>query len=40
MKVNEVPQHNLPEYYERMLKANYALNDEGNMYLCPARAGT
>jgi hypothetical protein len=37
MKVNEVPQHNLPEYYERMLKANYALNDEGKYVLVPSK---
>jgi len=37
MKVNEVPQHNLPEYYERCWKQITLSMMRGNMYLCPAR---
>jgi hypothetical protein len=36
MKVNEVPQDNVPQYYEGLKKGHYALNDEGKYVIVPS----
>jgi len=37
MKINEVPQDNLPHYYEGLKKGYYALNDEGKYVIVPSK---
>jgi hypothetical protein len=36
MKINEVPQDNVPQYYEGLKKGHYALNDEGKYVIVPS----
>ena len=36
MKVNEVPQDNLPQYYEGLKKGCYAIDDEGKYVIVPS----
>jgi hypothetical protein len=36
MKINEVPQDNLPQYYEGLKKGCYAIDDEGKYVIVPS----
>ena len=36
MKINEVPQDNMPYYYEDLKRACYALDDEGKYCIVPS----
>jgi len=36
MKAREVPQDNIPQYYEGLKKGYYALNDEGKYVIVPS----
>jgi hypothetical protein len=37
MKVNEVPQDDLPQYYEGVQRVNYAVDDHGKYVMVPSR---
>jgi hypothetical protein len=36
MKINEVPQDNVPQYYEGLKKGHYALDDKGKYVIVPS----